>query len=170
MSATLTFQPIVSDADLDVVAALALDIWEEFYVPIIGRAQVDYMVGKFQSREAMRAQIVSGYEYFMIRLESRPVGYIAVEVKRAERELFLSKFYLSSSTRGTGLGRRAMTFVEELATLRELASIWLTVNKNNPSVQIYEKLGFVNERSFVADIGGGFVMDDYVMRKVLTVN
>jgi ribosomal protein S18 acetylase RimI-like enzyme len=162
-----TFQPIVADADLDIVEALARDIWEEFYVPIIGRSQVDYMVGKFQTSAAMRAQIANGYEYFMIRLDSRPVGYIAVEVKRAERELFLSKFYLLSSTRGTGLGRRAMAFVEEIARLRELASIWLTVNKHNPSVQIYEKLGFVNERSILMDIGNGFVMDDFVMRKRL---
>jgi GNAT superfamily N-acetyltransferase len=146
---------------------LARDIWEEFYVPIIGRAQVDYMVGKFQTRAAMRAQIANGYEYFMIRLDARPVGYIAVEAKRAERELFLSKFYLLASTRGTGLGRQAMSFVEELARLRELKSIWLTVNKGNPSVQIYEKLGFAGEKSIVMDIGNGFVMDDYVMRKVL---
>src|SRR5262249_28309071 len=138
-----SFLPIVSDADLDLVEALARDIWEEFYVPIIGRAQVDYMVAKFQTRAAMRAQIANGYEYFMIRLDSRPVGYIAVEVKRAERELFLSKFYLLSSTRGTGLGRQAMDFVVELARLRELESVWLTVNKGNPSVQIYEKLGFM---------------------------
>lgn len=167
MTGKTTFQPIISDADLDVVAALARDIWEEFYVPIIGRAQVDYMVPKFQSREAMRAQLSSGYEYFMIRLDSRPVGYIAVEVKRAERELFLSKFYLHSSTRGTGLGRRAMGFVEEIAKLRDLTSIWLTVNKGNPSIQIYEKLGFAKERAIVMDIGNGFVMDDYVMRKML---
>src|SRR5262249_37745875 len=112
-------------------------------------------------------QIANGYEYFMIRLDARPVGYIAVEVKRAERELFLSKFYLLSSTRGTGLGRQAMDFVVELARLRELESVWLTVNKGNPSVQIYEKLGFLKEKSIVMDIGAGFVMDDFVMRKAV---
>ena len=42
------------------VAGLAHEIWYEYYVPLIGRAQVDYMVSRFQSSEAMAQQIARG--------------------------------------------------------------------------------------------------------------
>jgi hypothetical protein len=41
------------------------------------------------------------------------------------------------------------------------------VNKGNEkAIRSYERNGFVKVRSQVADIGKGFVMDDYVMEKV----
>ena len=58
-----------------------------------------------------------------------------------------------------------MNFI--ISKAREVGSnaITLTVNKNNiNSIKAYEKLGFKNTGSVVADIGAGFVMDDYTMR------
>ena len=41
-------------------------------------------------------------------------------------------------------------------------SIWLTVNKGNDiAIRAYKGLGFELIGQGVADIGGGFVMDDY---------
>jgi len=46
-----------------------------------------------------------------------------------------------------------------------LDGLELTVNKNNASaISFYEALGFENILSQKVDIGGGFYMDDYVMR------
>ncbi len=64
------------------MAALAHEIWYEYYVPLIGRAQVDYMVARFQNAAAMQAQIDQGYEYFLVqtagsKLESGPTSAIA---------------------------------------------------------------------------------------------
>ena len=40
----------------------------------------------------------------------------------------------------------------------------MTVNRNNTgSVAAYEKMGFQKVREQVAEIGGGYVMDDYIM-------
>ena len=39
-------------ADVNSVAALARVIWNQHYVPIIGQAQTDYMLAKFQSASA----------------------------------------------------------------------------------------------------------------------
>jgi len=42
----------------------------------------------------------------------------------------------------------------------------LTVNKyNHNSIKAYERIGFINKEELVQDIGGGFVMDDYLMEK-----
>jgi ribosomal protein S18 acetylase RimI-like enzyme len=44
----------------------------------------------------------------------------------------------------------------------------LSVNKRNArAIAAYQRNGFVIAESVVTDIGGGFVMDDYVMAKKL---
>jgi GNAT superfamily N-acetyltransferase len=161
------FAPVRLPADVDAVASLAREIWDEFYVPLIGRAQVDYMVAKFQSAAAVGAQIASGYEYYLVLHGGEPVGYLSVLEKQDERALFVSKFYLLHRTRGTGTGRTCMEFIERLARQRGLGLLWLTVNKGNPSVNVYKRLGFQIAAELVMDIGSGFVMDDYRMEKQL---
>jgi hypothetical protein len=64
MSDELQFVPVTTAQQVDAVAGLARDIWYEYYVPLIGQPQVDYMVSKFQSSEAMAQQMREGYEYF----------------------------------------------------------------------------------------------------------
>jgi GNAT superfamily N-acetyltransferase len=167
MSPTLQFIPVRTAEQLATVAALAHEIWYEYYVPLIGRAQVDYMVAKFQNVAAMQSQIDQGYEYFLVRREDRDIGYCAVQ-QQADGALFLSKLYLHKSARGSGTGRGCMEFIEGLARRRGLNLLWLTVNKGNAAVQAYQRLGFRIAADLVMDIGGGFVMDDYRMEKPLT--
>lgn len=170
--ASIRIVPVQTPDQLAAVAALAHEIWYEYYVPLIGRAQVDYMVAKFQNVPAMQAQIAQGYEYFLVQREdgsggSRNIGYCAVQ-EQPERVLFLSKLYLHHAARGSGTGRTCMEFIEGLARRRGLCALWLTVNKGNPAVQAYQRLGFRIAADLVMDIGGGFVMDDYRMEKPLT--
>ncbi|WP_129781516.1 GNAT family N-acetyltransferase [Peristeroidobacter soli] len=167
----LNFVPVTTPEQLAVVAALAHEIWYEYYVPLIGRAQVDYMVEKFQNVPAMQTQIAQGYEYFLVQRQDTTdkvsdIGYCAVQ-EQPGRVMFLSKFYLHHAARGSGTGRRCMEFIEGLARRRELSLLWLTVNKGNPAVQAYQRLGFRIAADLVMDIGGGFVMDDYRMEKAL---
>ncbi|HKE93502.1 MAG TPA: GNAT family N-acetyltransferase, partial [Povalibacter sp.] len=142
------------------------EIWYEYYVRLIGRAQVDYMVAKFQSAEAMLEQVRTGYEYFLVRQENVPIGYTSVQVQ-SDGVMFISKLYLLEACRGAGTGRRVMAFIEELARKRGIERLWLTVNKGNPAVKAYERLGFQIVAAIVMDIGGGFVMDDFRMEKAL---
>lgn len=166
----VSFVPVRAPADIAAVAALAREIWDEFYVPLIGRPQVDYMVAKFQSAAAIAAQISDGYEYFLVRRADSDSGYCAVMQQRAERALFISKFYLRRAARGSGTGRLCMEFIERLARQRGLALLWLTVNKGNPSVNVYRRLGFQIAADLVMPIGEGYVMDDYRMEKPIETN
>ncbi len=159
--------PVASAQQLARVAGLAREIWYEYYVPIIGRAQVDYMVAKFQTAEAMQAQVDSGYEYFVIHLGEQPIGYAAIRHDVPDARVFISKLYVLAAHRKSGAGRQCLQYFERLARERGATHLWLTVNKGNPSVQAYERLGFRIAEAIVMDIGGGFVMDDYRMEKAL---
>ena len=167
MSSLLQFVPVTTPAQFAVVAGLAREIWDEYYVPLIGRAQVDYMVSKFQSSGAMAGQVREGYEYFLTERDGRSIGYCAVQPQPADNSLFLSKLYLLRDARGAGTGRVCMEFIEQLARRRGLTLLWLTVNKGNPAVKAYERLGFRIAADLMIDIGGGFVMDDFRMEKPL---
>jgi GNAT superfamily N-acetyltransferase len=167
MSSPVQFVAVTTSQQIETVAGLAHEIWYEYYVALIGRPQVDYMVAKFQSSAAVAAQVREGYDYFLIELDGRISGYCAVQSEPANRSLFLSKLYLLRDARGGGTGRVCMEFIEQLARRRGLNLLWLTVNKGNPAVKAYERLGFRIAADLVMDIGGGFVMDDYRMEKSL---
>ncbi len=155
---------VQSPKEIRVVADLASTIWNEYYAPIIGIDQVNYMVKTFQSAEAIENQIKSeNQEYYLIYHLAQPAGYISI--KLSGNDLFLSKFYVVKEKRGTGLGKAGLNFIKSRAKELGAIAITLTVNKNNDnSIKAYEKMGFKNTGSVVADIGAGFVMDDYTMR------
>ncbi len=162
----MTIIEVTTDRNRDIVGSLAREIWTEHYIPIIGREQVEYMLSKFQSKQAIKEQIASGLLYFLIQEGRDFIGYIAIQSRGDE--LFLSKIYVRSSHRAKGLGKKALQFVETIARDRGLRKITLTVNKNNTgAIRAYEKIGFRNVGSLVQDIGGGFVMDDYAMEKAM---
>jgi GNAT superfamily N-acetyltransferase len=81
--------------------------------------------------------------------------------------VFISKLYILAAHRKSGAGRQALELLERMARERGATHRWLTVNKGNPSVRAYERLGFKIVDAMVVDIGGGYVMDDYKMEKDL---
>lgn len=148
------------------IAALANIIWREHYTPIIGIEQVDYMIDNFQSAGAMYVQFIEGYEYFMIYNQIKLIGYISV--KKQKDSLFLSKIYLAKDFRGQGLGKQAMDFVSKRAIDLKCKSVSLGVNRFNAnSIEAYKSMGFKIVGEMITDIGKGFVMDDYKMKKFL---
>lgn len=166
----IQFVNVSDDRLIDTVAVLARDIWTEHYTPIIGKAQVEYMLDKFQSRSAIARQIeIEGFLYYLLKKkDGRYAGYIGVVPKQGAEELFLSKLYVLSGERGKGSARKAVQFVQEIARQKNTKKITLTVNKHNAgTIRAYEKLGFRNIGSVVTDIGQGYVMDDYRMEMVL---
>ena len=155
---------VTTSSQAELVAGLAKTIWYDHYSPIIGREQVEYMLGKYQTSKAILAQTeLEGNYYFLIHHEFVPVGYIGIVEKH--NELFLSKLYILNTERGKGIGHFAIDFL--VTRCRELGApyITLTVNKqNSDSIGAYEKLGFEIYGEVESDIGAGYVMDDFLMR------
>lgn len=160
----IEIQKITGENHIKTVKILAQEIWSEHFTPIIGAAQVDYMLQKFQSETAISEQINKGFHYYLIGNMPEYIGYMGV--KEGKHTLFLSKLYIKSAYRGRGYGKQITQFLQLLAEQNGLKTITLTVNKDNSdTIKAYKKLGFKIISSVVKDIGEDFVMDDYVMEK-----
>lgn len=165
----LQFQKAHTEEEFEQIALAAAEIWEEHYITIISKEQIEYMINQFQSKEAIAEQINNeGYIYYLLRNQGVIAGYISIKInEKDDLSLFLSKFYLKKESRGKGFGKEVMYFLERICKEKELPKIWLTVNRNNEnSIKIYEKLDFIKVGTQVNDIGNGFVMDDYIMERV----
>ncbi len=157
----VSFEKVDKDS-LTELAAMADEVWHEFFPRIITMGQIDYMVEKFQSRGAMEKQIDDGYSYYFIMDDGRKVGYTGIQPK--DGKLFLSKLYIMKPYRKKGYAGKAFVFLADFCRENGLKSIWLTVNRHNDdAVGVYKKKGFTVIREQKADIGNGYVMDDYVM-------
>lgn len=156
--------------EIELLCSLAKEAWELAYKELLGPSQVEYMVEKFQSPPAVRRQMdTENYVYYIIYGDDVPGGFIGFALNyQGQDELFLSKLYLLPALKGTGAARAALDLVEAEARCLHLPAIRLTVNKHNTHAQeVYRHWGFQTVDSTVTDIGGGYVMDDYIMMKTL---
>ncbi len=163
----LEFVPVSSDEEIDQVARMADEIWHEYWPGMLSYAQVDYMVEKYQSRQAITKDIrENGYLYWMMKAGGRIVGYTGSHIEKENNRLFISKIYLYSAERGKGYASELLRFYEDFCREHRLSSMYLTVNKyNEMGIRAYLGKGFSIIESTVTSIGQGFVMDDYIMEK-----
>jgi ribosomal protein S18 acetylase RimI-like enzyme len=148
------------------VAALAYEIWREHFTPIIGAAQTDYMLNKFQSAEQIFVDInENGYIYFTVESieNNEMIGYCAC--RPIADYMLLSKLYVQKDYRGRGVARSLLNEVVALCRFENaFEKIRLAVNKHNDdAIASYHKIGFETIDSVKTDIGEGFIMDDYIM-------
>jgi len=158
--------PIDRQDGIGQIVNLAVKIWNQHFVGIIGQRQVDYMLQKFQSFDAISEQIGEGYEYYLLTQFEEPVGYLSIRPEGTNGRMVISKIYVDGSHRGEGHGRFLLDFTVEQSRRRELDAIWLTVNRHNTDTIIwYRRRGFKIVEEADLDIGQGFYMHDYIMEK-----
>ncbi len=150
---------LVKVADINLLTKIASDIWHEYWPCLLSDEQIDYMLAVFQSEKAVNEQIKQeNYTYYFLVHNGNIIGYLGVAPK--EGYLFLSKLYLLKEWRHKGFGKSAFDKIKNFG----FNKIRLTVNKYNTNAyEAYLKYGFKVIDSVVTDIGGGFVMDDYIM-------
>ena len=163
----------VTEPEFPVLRELADTIWRQHYAGIISAAQIDYMLAGRFSDEALREHVRAADRWLeLLRVSGTPVGYCGYELasidgeERAAADMKLGQLYVLESHRGMGLGRFMLGHIEGRA--RELGRrlLWLQVNKRNTgAIGFYRAACFEVIRDAVFEIGGGFVMDDYVMAK-----
>lgn len=184
----LSFCKVETPDDVVRLAAMADEIWHEYWPERIGLAQTDYMVEQFQSADAIAHDIAEhGYRYWiLIDDEGREVGYTggapqqltgneqadawmhhsAVVDERWPKRFFISKIYLYASERGKHYASETLAFYEQICKDEGFPIMYLTVNRENDlGVRAYLGRGFEIVESVDNAIGEGFTMYDYIMVK-----
>ena len=154
-------------ADFPTIRRLAHEIWHGHYDPIVGPAQVDFMLSRRCADDVLAAFVDADDRWFdVLRVGGEPVGYCSGALMPEDGVLKLEQLYLSAAHRGRGLGRLMLDHVERRARANHRHTILLQVNRRNaPAIAFYRHAGFTIRESAVFDIGEGFVMDDHVMTK-----
>jgi GNAT superfamily N-acetyltransferase len=160
-----------TEADLPAISDLAGVIWHACYPGIITHAQIDYMLARMYAPDVMRDEIRSqGIRYGLLLVDGKPGGFFSYGPASEPGVIKLHKIYLMGDLHGRGLGSRLLQHVEREVRRLGVRRLILAVNKRNAkAIAAYQRNGFVVAETVVTDIGGGFIMDDYVMAKDLTV-
>jgi GNAT superfamily N-acetyltransferase len=102
------------------------------------------------------------------RINDAPIGFAAYFATDDMTEMQIDRLYVLPEHQGKGVGHLFIERIADIARMAGFYTLTLNVNKNNKSaIAVYERNGFAVRDSVVNDIGGGFVMDDFVMEKKL---
>ncbi|RXM47192.1 N-acetyltransferase, partial [Flavobacterium sp. YO12] len=79
----------------------------------------------------------------------------------------IHKVYLLPETQGKGYGKIVFDLIEKLALENNSTALLLNVNRFNTALNFYKKVGFDVKEEVDIEIGNGYLMEDFVMKKPL---
>lgn len=160
----ICIREVSDDASLRMISSLGASIWSSTYERLLDRAQIDYMLRKFQSFEAISDQVSNrGYTYLLATIGNRPIGYCGYRPD-GSGGMFLSKIYVLGEFHGKHISSMLLDRVKSVAKSKGMTNINLTVNRQNThAVEVYKHFGFVVKEDVDTPIGEGFEMNDHIM-------
>ncbi|WP_284653429.1 GNAT family N-acetyltransferase [Flavobacterium terrisoli] len=156
-----------TDPNFTDVIAIAKEVWPKTYGSILSKAQFDYMMDMMYSKASLQEQANEKQHHFILAKESDiPVGFASYEFDcNATNKTKIHKIYILSTQQGKGIGKVLLDYITIQAKIQDNTAVFLNVNKYNPALHFYQRLGFDIVKEEVIDIGRGYIMDDYVMEK-----
>jgi len=143
--------------------------WPITYGEILSKEQLDYMLDLFYSDEALTDQYNKREQLFYMIYEGETnIGFIGIEHNYNREALTkIHKIYLLPETQGKGIGKKVIDEIGKLASDNNSTALLLNVNRFNSALGFYKKIGFEVIDEVNIDIGKGYLMEDYVMKKKL---
>jgi ribosomal protein S18 acetylase RimI-like enzyme len=162
----IVIRPITPD-DIPAIAALARTTWASAYTSILSRDQIDYMLAQRYDPDRLKAEIEDERKWLhQAFFDDVRAGFAACEIH--DGEFKLDKLYIHPDMQRRGVGGALINYAASLARKHGFSTLILAVNKNNKqAIRAYTKYGFRTRDKTVTDIGSGFVMDDYIMEKIV---
>lgn len=156
------------ESDIPIIQEIANITWGPTYVPIIGQAQVDYMLQKMYSTAALESQFIDGHQFLIAELGAKNVGFVSYGIApEASNVYHLHKLYVLPSVHGQGIGKFLINEVLNKVHDEGGKFLRLNVNRKNKAKDFYESAGFIIIETVDLDIGNGFYMNDYIMEKAI---
>ncbi|MFM7671258.1 MAG: N-acetyltransferase family protein [Bacteroidota bacterium] len=151
------------ETDIELIRSLAQDIWPKAYGDMISQEQLAYMLQWMYSADSLHSQLGQGHRFLILEDdEHKGCGYASYRPLETGKWK-LEKLYVQVDLHRRGLGRMLLQRVIEEIKHQGATHLYLQVNRQNPSVQFYSRLGFQVARDEDIDIGNGFFMNDHIM-------
>lgn len=164
------YSHVVSEEQIEEVISAAKEIWPKVYSQMISPQQIDYMLDWMYSPRKIREEIADQQIFYWLVFDNPTkelaVGFCSFGPLVEDQSCMIHKLYIHPSCHRRGYGTLVLSEIERVAGSEAAAAIELRVNRENiPAIRLYESFGFDRVAEDCADIGGGFVMDDYIFRK-----
>jgi GNAT superfamily N-acetyltransferase len=155
--------------DITKIQQIAHVTWPITYGQILAKEQLDYMLDLIYSDEALTSQMEKKEQlFYLISEDETTLGFIGIEYHYENESVTrIHKIYLLPETQGKGIGKKVIAAIEKMALKNNSTALSLNVNRFNPALGFYKKIGFEIIEEVNIDIGNGFLMEDYVMEKKL---
>lgn len=163
----MTIIPALKE-DLFIIQKLALEIWPNAYIEILSKEQLQYMLDKFYSLEALTEQFEKLNHHFLLAKENEKVlGFASYQNNIENHKTKIHKLYVLPSTQKKGIGNQFIEKIQNQAKIANDDCLFLNVNRFNSAQYFYSKVGFqiVSEENIA--IGNGYLMEDFVMEKAI---
>ena len=162
----------LADDDIAAVIELAEIIWRHHFSDMISMEQIEHMLARRYTPAIIRAQMHRADAWWDKALaDGRLIGFAQYELQLRGQHapaMKLNQIYVHQACQRRGYGGHLLAHVEQRALGQGCGAVRLNVNRHNiKAIAAYRKYGYVTVEAAVADIGGGFVTDDYVMEKKL---
>jgi GNAT superfamily N-acetyltransferase len=99
--------------------------------------------------------------------DASPIGYASYADTDTTGIYKLHKIYVHGDYQGKGVGKLFINAIMDTVKAAGGTILELDVNRYNKARFFYEKLGFTIYKEKDVDVGNGYFMNDYEMRKVL---
>ena len=157
---------LATTEDMPAIRQIAYETWPVTYGKIQSKEQLDYMLELIYNLKALKEQFENGHLFLVAEGEDgHPVGFAGTSEIEPGKSWKLHKLYVLPGIQKSGAGRALMQAVIDAAKARNATELVLNVNRSNPAYNYYLKNGFEVAEKVDIPIGGGFFMNDYVMRK-----
>ncbi|MEL1245860.1 GNAT family N-acetyltransferase [Flavobacterium sp. DGU11] len=152
--------------DYTVIREIAGRTWPDTYLPILTREQIGYMLDMMYSLQAYTEQLlVKGHHFLLAADDGVFLGFASYEVNHSSETTRIHKLYVLPEAQGKGIGQKLIALIENEAAKNTNDKIVLNVNRYNKAVEFYLKSGFVKAGEEDINIGSGYLMEDFIMRK-----
>lgn len=98
-------------------------------------------------RSRLAATLPKGMEtphhhFYSIQLKDKKVGWVWLNIKKAEKLAFLYYIFIEKDHRGRGIGKEVMRLIFDEAKTLGASVLWLNVMEHNPAAKrLYESVG-----------------------------
>lgn len=141
-----------TEKDIPLIQDLARRSWEKAYAEILSKEQMEYMLAEMYSEMEIISHLQnSDYHYYLIldEITNSYEGFIGYQHNYELQTTKLHRIYLVPESKGKGMGKGALKFLNEKVSENNNNRIILNVNKYNEARKFYESQGYKVDRKSV---------------------